>query len=45
LVRAISRKHEELDQLNTQIRAATDRLDKIRAEIQKVNAHFGVSSQ
>jgi predicted nucleic acid-binding Zn-ribbon protein len=42
LVRAITRKHEELDSLNTQIRAATDRLTKIRAEIQKVKSHFGV---
>jgi predicted nucleic acid-binding Zn-ribbon protein len=43
LVRTITRKHAELDQLNTHVRAATERLDKIRAEIARVKAHFGVS--
>jgi chromosome segregation ATPase len=42
LVRAIGRKHDELDALNVQIKAETDRLAKIRAEIQKVKNHFGV---
>jgi predicted nucleic acid-binding Zn-ribbon protein len=42
LVRAITRKHEELDSLNTQIKAATERLDRIKSEIAKVKAHFGV---
>jgi chromosome segregation ATPase len=42
LVRAINRKHQELDALNTHIKSATERLDKIRAEIQKVKNHFGV---
>jgi chromosome segregation ATPase len=42
LVRAIARKHAELDALNSHIKAATDRLDKIRTEIQKVKAHFWI---
>ena len=42
LVRAIGRKHDELDALNVQIKAETGRLAKIRAEIQKVKNHFGV---
>jgi hypothetical protein len=42
LVRAVDRKHQELDALNVQIKAETDRLAKIRAEIQKVKNHFGV---
>jgi predicted nucleic acid-binding Zn-ribbon protein len=42
LVRAIGHKHQELDALSVQIKAATERLDKIRAEIQKVKSHFGV---
>jgi chromosome segregation ATPase len=42
LVRAIDRKHQELDSLGVQIKSATERLDKIRAEIAKVKAHFGV---
>ena len=42
LVRAIARKHEEFDQLNTHIKAETDRLDRIKAEIAKVKAHFGI---
>jgi septal ring factor EnvC (AmiA/AmiB activator) len=45
LVRTIARKHQELDSINTQIKAATDRLDKIKAEIAKVKAHLGVSNQ
>jgi predicted nucleic acid-binding Zn-ribbon protein len=42
LARAIARKHQELDALTTHIKAETDRLAKIRAEIQKVKSHFGV---
>ena len=42
LVRAIARKHQELDALNTQIKANTDRLDRIKSEIAKVKAHFGI---
>jgi len=42
LVRACDRKHEELDSLNAQVKAATGRLDKIHAEIARVRAHFGV---
>jgi chromosome segregation ATPase len=42
LVRAIARKHQELDALNVDIKSATDRLDKIRTEIKKVKAHFGI---
>jgi len=42
LVRAIARKNQELDLLNIHIKAATENLARIRAEIQKVKAHFGV---
>jgi hypothetical protein len=42
LVRAINRKHAELDALGIQIKASTDNLAKIRAEIAKVKSHFGV---
>jgi chromosome segregation ATPase len=42
LVRAIARKNQELDLLNIHIKAATENLARIRAEIQKVKSHFGV---
>jgi peptidoglycan hydrolase CwlO-like protein len=42
LVHAINRKHQELDSLNAHIKARTADLDRIKAEIQKVKAHFGV---
>jgi chromosome segregation ATPase len=42
LTRTIDRKHAELDSLNVHIRARTDDLARIRAEIAKVKAHFGV---
>jgi septal ring factor EnvC (AmiA/AmiB activator) len=42
LVRTIARKHQELDALNAQIKASTDNLAKIRAEIARIKSHFGV---
>jgi hypothetical protein len=42
LVRAIKRKHAELDQLGIQIKASTDNLARIKAEIAKVKSYFGV---
>ena len=42
LVRAIARKNQELDLLNIHIKAATENLARIKAEIQKVKSHFGV---
>jgi chromosome segregation ATPase len=42
LKRTIARKHQELDALGVQIKASTDNLARIRAEIQKVKSHFGV---
>jgi hypothetical protein len=42
LVREIDRKYGELDQIAAEIKLESDRLDKIRAEIANVKAHFGV---
>jgi hypothetical protein len=42
LVREIDRKHNELDRVRANIKAETERLAKIQAEIKKVKAHFGV---
>ena len=43
LERTIGRKHDELDRLLVAIKAKTDTLDKIRAEIARLKSHFGVS--
>ena len=43
LERTIGRKHDELDRLLVAIKAKTDILDKIRAEIARLKSHFGVA--
>jgi hypothetical protein len=43
LERTITRKHAEYDRLLIAIKTKTDALDKIRAEIARLKAHFGVS--
>jgi chromosome segregation ATPase len=42
LVRAIDRKHAELDSVHAQIKAASEKLTKIEAAIKAVKNRFGV---
>ena len=42
LVRACERKHDELDQLNSEVGRAEAKLANIKSEIQKIKAHYGV---
>jgi hypothetical protein len=42
LVRAIDRKHAELDSVHALIKAATEKLTKIEAAIKAVKNRFGV---
>jgi hypothetical protein len=44
LNRLFEAKHEELDLIHADIRRETARLEKIRAEIKRIKAHFGVQS-
>jgi hypothetical protein len=44
LKRMYEAKHEELDLIVADIRRETARLEKIRAEIKRIKAHFGVQS-
>jgi hypothetical protein len=44
LNRLFEAKHEELDLILSDIRRETARLEKIRAEIARIKAHFGVQT-
>jgi hypothetical protein len=44
LTRLVEAKSEELDLVNSEIGRETAKLEKIRAEIKKIKAHFGVQS-
>jgi len=43
LTRLADAKHEELDQIDADIHREKAKLEKIRAEIARIKAHFGVS--
>jgi hypothetical protein len=44
LTRMVEAKHEEFDLIVADIRSETARLEKIRAELKQIKAHFGVQS-
>ena len=43
LTRLVDAKHDELDQAIAKVRREEARLEKIRSEIKRICAHFGVS--
>jgi hypothetical protein len=42
LARLVEAKHQELDEIDGEIRRENDRLEKIRSEIKRIKQHFGV---